>query len=49
VLLALQTPETFTGQVYNDAQLIEILATDADKARFRSENPANWVEAMTAA
>ena len=25
VLLAMQTPETFTGQVYNDAQLIEIL------------------------
>jgi len=49
VLLALQTPEAFTGQVYNDAQLIEILASDADKARFRSENPPNWVEAMTAA
>jgi hypothetical protein len=49
VLLAMQTPETFTGQVYNDAQLIEILASDADKTRFRAENPANWVEAMTAA
>jgi len=49
VLLALQTPEAFTGQVYNDAQLIEILASDADKARFRSENPPNWVEAMIAA
>jgi NAD(P)-dependent dehydrogenase (short-subunit alcohol dehydrogenase family) len=49
VLLAMQTPESFTGQVYNDAQLIERLASDADKARFRSENPANWVEAMTAA
>jgi NAD(P)-dependent dehydrogenase (short-subunit alcohol dehydrogenase family) len=49
VLLAMQTPETFTGQVYNDAQLIEILASDADKQRFRSENPTNWVEAMTAA
>jgi len=49
VLLAVQTPDTFTGQVYNDAQLIEILGSDADKARFRAENPANWVEAMTAA
>jgi NAD(P)-dependent dehydrogenase (short-subunit alcohol dehydrogenase family) len=49
VLLAMQTPETFTGQVYNDAQLIEILGSDADKARFRAENPPNWVEAMTAA
>ena len=49
VLLAMQTPDSFTGQVYNDAQLIEILGSDADKARFRAENPANWVEAMTAA
>ncbi|MGH6970085.1 MAG: SDR family NAD(P)-dependent oxidoreductase [Caulobacteraceae bacterium] len=49
VLLAMQTPERFTGQVYNDAQLIERLASDADKKRFRAENPANWVEAMTAA
>jgi NAD(P)-dependent dehydrogenase (short-subunit alcohol dehydrogenase family) len=49
ILLALQTPATFTGQVYNDAQLIEILGSDADKKRYRAENPANWVEAMTAA
>jgi NAD(P)-dependent dehydrogenase (short-subunit alcohol dehydrogenase family) len=49
VLLAMQTAESFTGQVYNDAQLIERLASNADKARFRLENPPNWVEAMTAA
>ena len=49
ILLALATPDSFTGQVFNDAQLIEILASGADKARFRAENPANWVEAMTAA
>jgi hypothetical protein len=49
VLLATQTPESFTGHVYNDAQLIEILGSSADKARFRAENPANWVAAMTAA
>jgi NAD(P)-dependent dehydrogenase (short-subunit alcohol dehydrogenase family) len=49
VLLATQTPDSFTGQVYNDAQLIEILGSDADKARYRAENPPNWVEAMTAA
>ncbi|HTX49962.1 MAG TPA: SDR family oxidoreductase [Caulobacteraceae bacterium] len=48
VLLAMQTPDSFTGQVYNDAQLIERLASAADKARFRAENPPNWVEAMTA-
>ncbi len=48
ILLALQTPDTFTGQVYNDAQLIERLASDADKKRFRQSNPENWVNAMTA-
>jgi NAD(P)-dependent dehydrogenase (short-subunit alcohol dehydrogenase family) len=48
ILLAMQTPDTFTGQVYNDAQLIERLAGDADKARFKAENPENWVAAMTA-
>ena len=49
VLLAMQTADSFTGQVFNDAQLIEKLASDADKSRFRAENPPNWVEAMTAA
>ena len=48
VLLAMQTPESFTGQVYNDAQLIERLASDADKSKFRGANPPNWVAAMTA-
>src|SRR5580698_1778119 len=48
ILLAMQTAESFTGQVFNDAQLIEKLASDADKSRFRAENPPNWVEAMTA-
>jgi NAD(P)-dependent dehydrogenase (short-subunit alcohol dehydrogenase family) len=48
ILLALQTPDTFTGQVYNDAQLIERLADEATKAKFRQNNPENWVKAMTA-
>lgn len=48
ILLALQTPDSFTGQVYNDAQLIERLGSEADKARYRAENPPNWVAAMTA-
>jgi citronellol/citronellal dehydrogenase len=48
ILLAMQTPETFTGQVYNDAQLIERLASEADKSKFRGANPPNWVAAMTA-
>ena len=46
ILLALQTPATFTGQVANDAQLIERLASDDVKARFRNENPKPWVAAM---
>jgi citronellol/citronellal dehydrogenase len=48
ILLALQTPDTFTGQVYNDAQLIERLASDADKKKYRETNPEAWVNAMTA-
>jgi citronellol/citronellal dehydrogenase len=48
ILLALQTPDSFTGQVYNDAQLIERLAADADKKKYREMNPENWVNAMTA-
>jgi citronellol/citronellal dehydrogenase len=49
ILLAMQTPETFTGEVLNDAQLIERLGSEAVKAKFRAANPPNWVEAMTAA
>jgi NAD(P)-dependent dehydrogenase (short-subunit alcohol dehydrogenase family) len=48
IQLALATPATFTGQVFDDAQLIERLASAEAKARFRAENPANWVAAMTA-
>lgn len=47
ILLALQTPDTFTGQVANDAQLIQRFAWSDVKARFRSENPKSWVAAMT--
>ena len=48
VLLALQTTATFTGEVHHDAGIIERLADDATKARFRAENPDAWVAAMTA-
>lgn len=48
VLLAEQTPETFTGQVHNDAELIAKLADDATKERFRELNPESWVAAMGA-
>ena len=46
ILLALQTPATFTGQVANDAQLIQRLAAADLKARFQRENPKSWVAAM---
>lgn len=46
ILLALQTPDTFTGQVVNDARLIGRFASPDVKARFRSENPKSWVAAM---
>lgn len=48
VLLALQTPETFTGEVHNDAEVIRLLADDAAREKFRGMNPENWVNAMSA-
>ena len=48
ILLALQTPESFTGQVQNDAQVIARLADATTQARFREMNPPAWVAAMTA-
>jgi citronellol/citronellal dehydrogenase len=48
ILLAIQTPATFTGQVLHDAQLIERLADEATKERFRQMNPPEWVAAMKA-
>lgn len=47
VILAQATPETITGVVLNDAQIIERYAGADLKERFRSENPQNWVSAMT--
>ena len=49
VLLAMQTPQTFTGQVVDDAEVIARLANDATKQRMRDINPPSWVAAMTAA
>lgn len=46
VLLALQTTETCTGQVYNDAQVIARLADEATQNHFRELNPETWVAAM---
>lgn len=49
VLLALQTPDTFTGEVHHDAALIKLLADDATRDKFRKENPKGWVSAMESA
>jgi NAD(P)-dependent dehydrogenase (short-subunit alcohol dehydrogenase family) len=48
ILLALATPETFTGQVLNDAEIIARLADERTKEKFRAINPETWVKAMTA-
>lgn len=48
VLLALQTPETFTGEVHNDAEVIALLADEASQKKFREMNPESWVDAMSA-
>ena len=48
ILLALQTPATFTGQVVDDAQVIARLADEATKQHMREINPPRWVEAMAA-
>lgn len=46
ILLAMQTPDSFTGHVYHDATLINLLADEETKARFKGENPESWVNAM---
>jgi NAD(P)-dependent dehydrogenase (short-subunit alcohol dehydrogenase family) len=49
ILLALRTPETDTGLVLNDAQVVARFADEETKKRFRETNPANWVAAMAGA
>ncbi len=46
VLLALQTPDTFTGQVHNDAEVIGLLSDAETQARFRALNPDYWSAIM---
>ena len=48
ILLALQTPASFTGQVVDDAQVIARLADADTKQRMRQINPPAWVAAMDA-
>lgn len=47
VLLALQTPETFTGQVCSDAEVIARLADEATRQWMIEINPESWVAAMS--
>ena len=46
ILFACQTPETYTGQINNDAEVIRNLADEKTKSRFRELNPGYWVAAM---
>ncbi len=46
VLLACQTPESYTGQINNDAQVIGNLADEKTKVRLKELNPDYWVSAM---
>ncbi|MDP6377041.1 MAG: SDR family oxidoreductase [Pseudomonadales bacterium] len=46
ILLALQTPDTFTGRVHNDAEVIGLLADERSRERFRALNPDYWSASM---
>ena len=48
ILLACQTPDTYTGQINNDAEVIANLADEGSRQRFRDLNPNYWVAAMDA-
>ena len=46
VLLAVQSTESFTGRVHNDAEVVGYLADEAAKQRFRELNPDSWTAIM---
>jgi NAD(P)-dependent dehydrogenase (short-subunit alcohol dehydrogenase family) len=46
ILLALQKPDTFTGQIHDDAEIIALLGDEASKSRFRAMNPGYWSARM---
>ena len=46
ILLALQTPESFTGRVHDDAEVIGSLADLKTRDRFRELNPDYWAAIM---
>jgi len=45
-LLAIQTTDSFTGRVHNDAEVIGLLADNETKDRFRALNPEYWTKIM---
>ncbi len=47
VIMALMTPDTGTGIVMNDAQIINAYSDEATKKRMRELNGENWTQAMT--
>jgi len=46
ILLALQTTDSFTGRVHNDAEIIALLADDTTKEKLRQLNPEQWVAVL---
>ena len=48
VLLACQTPESYTGNINNDAEVIASLADAQTQQRFSELNPDYWIQAMQA-
>jgi NAD(P)-dependent dehydrogenase (short-subunit alcohol dehydrogenase family) len=46
ILLAIQSVDSFTGRVHDDAEVIGLLADEATKDKFRELNPDYWAAAM---
>jgi citronellol/citronellal dehydrogenase len=48
VLLAMQTAETYTGQVKTDAEVIRDLTDETTLMRYKAINPAAWGKGVIA-
>jgi len=46
VLLSVQSTDSFTGRVHNDAEVVGYLADEETKDRFRELNPDSWAAIM---
>lgn len=49
VVLAMQSADTYTGQVKTDAEVIRDLADETTLMRYKAMNPAAWSEGVVAA